>query len=144
MRVPKASLLALTLAMAVGAGNALAADAGAKAVDAAFTKAILMGDAAAVAACYADDAVLVMPGSAAIKGKKAIVEALGGFLGSDLGEPLRGMGALQHDDRPEGGRRSRDGDRHLLGCGDEAEGEVAVRLRPRRGRSARASAGEVT
>jgi uncharacterized protein (TIGR02246 family) len=78
LRLLKGSLLALALA----AGSAHAADAGSKAVDAAFVKAILANDAAAVAACYSDDAVLVMPGSPAIKGKKAIIEALAAFLGS--------------------------------------------------------------
>jgi uncharacterized protein (TIGR02246 family) len=61
-------------------GPALAADGGAKALDAAFVKAFLAGDAAAAAALYADDAVLVLPGSPAIKGGKAIAEAIAGFL----------------------------------------------------------------
>ncbi|HEX7527537.1 MAG TPA: SgcJ/EcaC family oxidoreductase, partial [Thermoanaerobaculia bacterium] len=51
-----------------------------KAVDAAWTKAMLAGDAAAAAALYADEAVLVLPGSPAIKGKKAIAEAYEGWL----------------------------------------------------------------
>jgi uncharacterized protein (TIGR02246 family) len=53
-----------------------AADDGARSLDAAFIKAVLAGDAAAAAACYADDAVLVLPGAAAIKGHKAILDAL--------------------------------------------------------------------
>ncbi len=57
-----------------------AAPTGIKAVDAAWTKAMLANDAAAAAACYADDAVLVLPGSGAIKGKKAIADAYAGWL----------------------------------------------------------------
>jgi uncharacterized protein (TIGR02246 family) len=68
------------LALAFVSGSAFAPDTGAKAVDAALIKTFLANDATAVAACYADDAVLVLPGSAAIKGKKAIFEALAGFL----------------------------------------------------------------
>jgi uncharacterized protein (TIGR02246 family) len=73
--------------VALAAGVAMAADpvapTGAKAVDAAFVKAMLAGDAAAVADCYADDAVLVMPGSSAVKGHKAILESLTGFLAAN-------------------------------------------------------------
>ncbi|MFI5120798.1 MAG: SgcJ/EcaC family oxidoreductase [Thermoanaerobaculia bacterium] len=75
----RAGLFTLLFCLAFAAGPATAAG-GAKDLDTAFTKAMIAGDAAAVAACYADDAVLVMPGSAAIKGKKAITEALEGFL----------------------------------------------------------------
>lgn len=53
---------------------------GVQSVDQAFTKALLDGDAAALAALYADDAVLVMPGSPAIRGGKAIAEAFAGWL----------------------------------------------------------------
>ena len=49
-------------------------------VDVAWTKAMLANDPAACAALYADDAVLVLPGSGAIKGKKAILEAYTGWL----------------------------------------------------------------
>jgi uncharacterized protein (TIGR02246 family) len=41
---------------------------------------MLAGDAAAAAALYADDAVLVLPGSPAIKGMKAITDAYAGWL----------------------------------------------------------------
>jgi uncharacterized protein (TIGR02246 family) len=62
------------------AGAAAAADDGLKTVESAWTKAVLAGDAAALAALYADDAVLVMPGSPAAKGGKAIGESFAAFL----------------------------------------------------------------
>ena len=49
-------------------------------VDSAWVKAMLANDAAACAALYADDAVLVLPGTGPIKGKKAIAEAYAGWL----------------------------------------------------------------
>ena len=80
----KAFVVCVILFASLAAGVAMAADpvtpTGAKAVDAAWTKAMLAGDAAAAAALYADDAVLVLPGSSAIKGKKAIAEAYEGWL----------------------------------------------------------------
>lgn len=77
----KRTAIAILFACAVVAASpAPAADGGARGLDTAFTKAMLANDAAAVAACYADDAVLVLPGSPAIKGKKAITEAIEGFL----------------------------------------------------------------
>lgn len=70
--------------VALSAGAVLAADAAPKhglaTVDSAWVKAMLANDAAACAALYADDAVLVLPGSPAIKGKKAIAEAYAGWL----------------------------------------------------------------
>ena len=54
--------------------------AGVLSVDQAFTKALLAGDAAALAALYTDDAVLVMPGSPAISGGKAIAATFAGWL----------------------------------------------------------------
>src|SRR5471030_852551 len=75
----KTGIWALAVCAGLLAGQASGAG-DAKDLDAAFTKAMLAGDAAAVAACYADDAVLVMPGSPAIQGKKAITDALEGFL----------------------------------------------------------------
>jgi uncharacterized protein (TIGR02246 family) len=66
------------------AGPAFAADAskatGVKSLDAAFTKAILAGDAPALAALYADDAVLAMPGMPAARGGKAIAELFAGLV----------------------------------------------------------------
>lgn len=53
---------------------------GVKNLDAAWTKAVLAGDAAGLAALYADDAVLVMPGAPAVRGGKAIGESLAAFL----------------------------------------------------------------
>jgi uncharacterized protein (TIGR02246 family) len=80
----KALVVCVILFVSLAAGVAMAADpvtpTGMKAVDAAWTKAMLAGDAAAAAALYADDAVLVLPGSSAIKGKKAIAEAYEGWL----------------------------------------------------------------
>lgn len=81
----KKSLAACVLAcFALAAGPLAAADAtvprGMKGVDAAWTKSMLAGDAGAAAALYADDAVLVLPGSPAIKGKTAITAAYEGFL----------------------------------------------------------------
>ena len=80
-RVPAACVL-VCLALTAGPLGAAdpAAPAGIKAVDAAWTRAMLANDAAAAAACYADDAVLVLPGSGAIKGKKAIADAYAGWL----------------------------------------------------------------
>lgn len=53
---------------------------GLQTLDSAWVKAMLANDAAACAALYADDAVLVLPGSGAIKGRKAIADAYAGWL----------------------------------------------------------------
>lgn len=78
-----ASLLACLI---LSAGTAFAAGPaprhGLQAVDSAWVEAMLANDAAACAALYADDAVLVLPGSAAIKGRKAIADAYAGWLGN--------------------------------------------------------------
>lgn len=70
--------------VALTAGAALAADPapphGLQTLDSAWAKAMLANDAAACAALYADDAVLVLPGSGAIKGKKAIADAYAAWL----------------------------------------------------------------
>ncbi|HEV8266815.1 MAG TPA: nuclear transport factor 2 family protein [Thermoanaerobaculia bacterium] len=78
----RAVLVVSALLLAAGSGFAADApkNAGVKSLDAAWTKAILAGDAEGLAALYADDAVLVMPGSAALRGKKAIGEAFAGML----------------------------------------------------------------
>lgn len=72
------------LSLALVASPAFAADApratGVKSLDAAFTKAILAGDAPALAALYADDAVLAMPGMPAARGNKAIAELFAGLV----------------------------------------------------------------
>lgn len=79
----KRALLAITLVCAtsvVQAAEAAKPVHGLHMVDKAWVKAMLANDAAACAALYADDAVLVLPGSAPIKGKKAIAEAYAGWL----------------------------------------------------------------
>ncbi|HQR46285.1 MAG TPA: SgcJ/EcaC family oxidoreductase [Thermoanaerobaculia bacterium] len=77
--------IALFLCLALAASPVLAAEPaapkhGLTTVDSAWVKAMRANDAAACAALYADDAVLVLPGSGAIKGKKAIAEAYAGWL----------------------------------------------------------------
>ena len=81
----KRVVLSVVLAcLVVSAGTAFAADAAPKhglmTVDGAWVKAMLANDAAACAALYADDAVMVLPESGAIKGKKAIADAYAGWL----------------------------------------------------------------
>lgn len=80
----KAFVVCVLTCLILTAGAALAADAAPKQglmiVDSAWVKAMLANDAAACAALYADNAVLVLPGSAAIKGGKAIAEAYAGWL----------------------------------------------------------------
>ncbi|HUM02207.1 MAG TPA: SgcJ/EcaC family oxidoreductase [Thermoanaerobaculia bacterium] len=76
-----ALLLCLTLApLSALAAEPPASRHGLMTVDSAWVKAMLANDAAACAALYADDAVLVLPGSGAIKGQKAIAEAYAGWL----------------------------------------------------------------
>ena len=76
-----ALLLCLTLApLSALAAEPPASRHGLMTVDSAWVKAMLANDAAACAALYADDAVLVLPGSGAIKGRKAIAEAYAGWL----------------------------------------------------------------
>lgn len=67
-------------ALGEGAKKAASPASGVKNLDAAWIKAVLAGDAAGLAALYADDAVLVMPGSPAARGSKAIGEAFAAFL----------------------------------------------------------------
>jgi uncharacterized protein (TIGR02246 family) len=80
----KTFVACLLACLVLPAGAVLAADPapkhGLQAVDGAWVKAMLANDAAACAALYADDAVLVLPGSGAIKGKKAIADAYAGWL----------------------------------------------------------------
>ncbi len=80
----KALAVCVLACLALAAGPLAAADkpapTGLQIVDAAWTKAMLANDGAAAAALYADDAVLVLPGSGAIKGAKAIAEAYAGWL----------------------------------------------------------------
>ena len=81
----RTALALLLLGLVLAAGPASAADPaeakhGLTILDSAWAKAMLANDAAACAALYADDAVMVLPGSGAIKGKKAIQEAYAGWL----------------------------------------------------------------
>jgi uncharacterized protein (TIGR02246 family) len=80
----KAFVVCVLTCLFLTAGTALAADAAPKQglviVDSAWVKAMLANDAAACAALYADDAVLVLPGMGAIKGQKAIADAYAGWL----------------------------------------------------------------
>jgi uncharacterized protein (TIGR02246 family) len=72
-------LVLLVVASApLGAGDA--PKHGLMTVDSAWVKAMLSNDPAACAALYAEDAVLVLPGTPAIKGKKAIAEAYAGWM----------------------------------------------------------------
>jgi len=67
-RVRSATLLC---AMGLWAGAAMAADEGPSA-GACFTKAFLAADAEAVAACYAEDAIIWFPGGPMARGRPAI------------------------------------------------------------------------
>jgi uncharacterized protein (TIGR02246 family) len=74
----------LFLSLAFAAGAAFSADPpkanSVKSLDQAWTKAVLAGDAAGLAALYADDAVLAMPGAPAARGSKAIADTLAAWL----------------------------------------------------------------
>src|SRR5512140_3951376 len=80
----KAFTVGLLACLVLTAGAAFAADPapkhGLQTVEAAWVNAMLANDAAAVGALYADDAVMVLPGSGAIKGRKAIADAYAGWL----------------------------------------------------------------
>lgn len=80
----RVGVLILVACAVLAAGPLAAADAAPKhglmTLESAWSKAMLANDAAALAALYADDAVLVLPGTGAIKGKKAIEEAYAGWL----------------------------------------------------------------
>lgn len=80
----KTFVACLLACLVLASGTAFAADQASKhglqTVDGAWVKAMLANDAAACAALYADDAVMVLPGSGAIKGKKAIADAYAGWL----------------------------------------------------------------
>ena len=75
-----ALLVCLTLAALSAPAAEPAPEHGLMTVDSAWVKAMLANDAAACAALYADDAVLVLPGSGAIKGKKAIADSYADWL----------------------------------------------------------------
>jgi len=81
----RAPATCVLVCLAFAAGPLRAADAavpghGLQTLDGAWVKAMLANDAAACANLYADDAVLVLPGSGAIKGRKAIADAYAGWL----------------------------------------------------------------
>ena len=82
----RTGIVVLFVCAALAAGTLAAADAAPKhglmTVESAWLKAMLANDADACADLYADDALLVLPGSGAIKGKKAIAEAYAGWLKS--------------------------------------------------------------
>lgn len=69
-------------AMVVLTATLIAGDAkhGLTTVDRAWAKAMIANDAAACAALYAEDAVLVLPGTGQIKGRKAIEAAYAGWM----------------------------------------------------------------
>jgi uncharacterized protein (TIGR02246 family) len=71
---------AALVAPPLGAADAKSAKHGLQTLDDAWVKAMLSNDPAACAALYDDEAVLVLPGSGAIKGKKAILDAYTGWL----------------------------------------------------------------
>lgn len=80
----KIRLLAGALMLsALGSASAALAAEGAEALDQAWMKAMKAGDAAAVAACYASDAVLWLPGAPEAKGAKAILDEYTGLLGAN-------------------------------------------------------------
>lgn len=64
----------------LAAGDSATQKHGLMTLDSAWVKAMKANDAAACAALYAADAVLVLPGSGAIKGTKAIGDAYAGWL----------------------------------------------------------------
>ena len=82
--MPRALSAVLPLCCMFAASTAFSADLpkanGVRALDQAWTKAVLAGDAATLAAMYADDAVLAMPGAPAARGSKAIAEFFAAWL----------------------------------------------------------------
>ncbi len=78
MRIRAAA--ALVCAMVVGSVAAMAQDAGHKAVDAAWLKAIQANDLDGLVACYAPDAVMWLPDAPEARGTKAIRDAYDGLL----------------------------------------------------------------
>lgn len=74
LRIPTLFLFLFAFAL-----SGLAADIGAKSVDAAWMKAMKANDLEAVLACYAPDAVVWLPGSPEASGEKAIRAAYQGL-----------------------------------------------------------------
>lgn len=83
MKKPLVAVLLACAALAAAplrAADPAAPEHGLMTVDSGWAKAMLANDATACAALYADDAVLVLPGTGAIRGKKAIADAYAGWL----------------------------------------------------------------
>ncbi len=74
------TLVVSTLALGLATVPAVAAEEGAAAVEACWAKAVNAGDAAAAAACYAEDAVAWYPDEPEAKGRAAILALLKGML----------------------------------------------------------------
>jgi uncharacterized protein (TIGR02246 family) len=74
-------ILACLLALAAFAASA--EETGAATVDTAWAKAMKAGDLDAVVACYAEDAVLWLPGAPEARGSKAIRETYAGMLAAN-------------------------------------------------------------
>jgi uncharacterized protein (TIGR02246 family) len=74
----------LFLGLAAASHTAFAVDPpqakGVQNLDQAWIRAVLAGDAGALAALYAEEAVLTMPGGPAARGRQAIAEALAAWL----------------------------------------------------------------
>ncbi len=75
-------IVPIVLACALGAAAALGED-GAKAVDAAWLKAVKANDVEALVACYWPDAVMWLPDAPEARGEKAIRAAYAGLLGAN-------------------------------------------------------------
>ena len=82
MRRKVLPVLACALGLVAGAAAASAED-GAKAVDAAWLKAMKANDVNGLVACYAPDAVMWFPDAPEARGEKAIRAAYTGFLGAN-------------------------------------------------------------
>jgi len=87
------SRLACALVVFLLAASARAADSGAAQVDAAWTKAMLANDAAALGSLYAPDAVMYPPGAMEQKGRDAIRKG--------YEEMLSGMKVIGAEIKPE-------------------------------------------
>jgi uncharacterized protein (TIGR02246 family) len=74
------AVLSIVLTQPLFAAEPMAKSHGLMTVDKAWTSAMLANDPAACAALYAEDAVLVLPGTGAIKGRKAIADAYAGWM----------------------------------------------------------------
>ena len=80
MRATRIAKGILVCTLVFAARAAAAEDTGCKALDASWKKAVLSGDIEAIAANYAEDAVLWLPNMPEARGGKAIREAYAGLL----------------------------------------------------------------